>query len=337
MKLRTFGAIRNFVLPRTSAADARQITVGELATLRRLCLVAFLIVALTCAASAQTQPVSAERKTEGPRLSPEAAQVALEIGVAPLLERLDHFSGGLPAGDQTTRIDSLILRQEITEKVLSTSLEIDSVNAVIDAEIEQIRSIRSDLQARRDKTQNIINMASIVTGGVFGAITSAMQFSAGTVNLGNGIGVAGGVGSVLLSLVGIRKQGGRRKLGDSPRMLARFFGRQPDAVEAISSVYPEAVWSYLNSPTPSRPNLGTRREELIAKWRSEGRLEPDASPKAKGKIEAASNNPSQVRKLSIDNLDDRMAMLLDVRARVSLMKRGLSEILRGLSVARNRQ
>jgi hypothetical protein len=337
MELCDFCAMRNFGLPRIGAAAARLIAGGALTAVRHLGLVAFLTVALTCAASAQTQPVIAEQKTEGPQFSPEANQVAAEIGVAPLLERLHHFPQAQPAGDPATKIESLILRQEITEKVLSTSLEIDSVNAVIDVEIEQIRSIRSGLQARRDKTQNIINLASIVTGGAFGAITSAMQFKPSTVNLGNGIGVAGGVGSVLLSIVGIRKQGGRRTLGDSPRMLARFFGRKPDAVEAIPSVYPEAVWSYLNSPTQSGPNLGTRREQLIAKWRSEGRLEPDASPKAKGRIETASDSLSQVRKLSIGNLDDRIAMLLDVRARVSLMKRGLIEILRGLSAARNPQ
>jgi len=77
-------------------------------------------------------------------------------------------------------MESLVLRQEITERVLSASLDIDGVNAVIDAEIEQIRSIRSDLQSRRDKAQNIINIASIVTGGAFGAVTSALQFKPGT-------------------------------------------------------------------------------------------------------------------------------------------------------------
>jgi len=40
------------------------------------------------------------------------------------------------------------VRQEITGRVLSASLDIDSVNAVIALEIEQIRSIRSDLQSK---------------------------------------------------------------------------------------------------------------------------------------------------------------------------------------------
>ena len=266
------------------------------------------------------------------RLSPEAAQVADQIGVAPLLDQLSSKrADGSPMDLQT-----LTVRQEITEKVLAASLDVDSVNAVIDSEVEQIRGIRADIQARRDKAQNIINIASIVTGGVAGAITSAFQFKPSTVNLGNGIGVGGGTGSVVLSIVGMRMQGGRKSLGNSPRMLARFFGRQPDATEAIPSGYPEEVWAYLNSAAPPQPNrsplnTGTRREQLIAKWRSEGRINQDGSLKGDRRIEAMSSNISQLRKLSISEMSDRVAMLLDVRATVSLMKRGLSEIVRGLS------
>lgn len=170
-----------------------------------------------------------------------------------------------------------------------------------------------------------------------GAITSAMQFKPSTVNLGNGIGVGGGAGSVALSVIGLRMQGGRRTLGDSPRMLARLFDRQPSATEAIPSVYPEVVWSYLNAPAPSQPNTGTRREQLIAKWRSEGRIQPDGSPKGERKVESLSSNISHMRKLSINELNDRVAMLQDVRARVSLMKSGLGEIMRALSAAKSNQ
>jgi hypothetical protein len=305
---------------------------------RRLWLVAFLIAALTWSTAAQTpqtksQPVAGASESQALRLSPEAAQVADEIGVAQLL---DQLSGKRAAGSGVS-LESLAVRQEITEKVLAASLDVDSVNAVIDSEIEQIRGIRADIQAKRDKAQNIINIASIVTGGAFGAVTSALQFKPSTVNLGNGIGVAGGAGSVVLSIVGIRQEGGRRTLGDSPRMLARFFGRQPEAREAIPSVYPGAVWSYLSSAAPSQPNTGTRREQLIAKWRSEGRIAQDGSPKGERRIESMSSNISQVRKLNINDLDNRVAMLLDVRVRVSLMKRGLSDILHGLSAAKNNQ
>jgi len=305
-------------------------------------LVALLIAASTWSTTAQTPQINSQPENRAPlnqllQLSPEAEQVADEIDVASLLKRLERLRGAPAADSSSMTWESLAVRQEITERVLSTSLDIDSVSAVIDSEVEQIRGIRADLQAKRDKAQNIINVASILTGGVAGAITSAMQFKPSTVNLGNGIGVAGGAGSVVLSIVGMRMQGGRQSLGDSPRMLARFFGRKPDATEAIPSGYPEEVWAYLNSTSPSQPNLGTRREQLIAKWHSEGRINQDGSPKGERRIEAMSSNISQLRKLSISEMSDRVTMLLDVRATVSLMKRGLSEILRGLSTVRSNQ
>jgi hypothetical protein len=306
-------------------------------------LVALLIAASTWSTTAQTPQINSQPENRAPlnqllQLSPEAEQIADEIDVAPLLKRLERLRGAPAADSSSMTWESLAVRQEITERVLSTSLDIDSVSAVIDSEVEQIRGIRADLQAKRDKAQNVINMASIVTGGVAGAITSALQFKTSTVNLGNGIGVAGGAGSVLLSIVGIHKQGGgRQSLGDSPRMLARFFGRPPDATEAIPSDYPEEVWAYLNSTSPSQPNRGSRREQLIAKWHSEGRINQDGSPKGERRIETMSSNISQLRKLSISEMSDRVTMLLDVRAKVSLMKRGLSEILRGLSNVRSNQ
>jgi hypothetical protein len=307
------------------------------ASLRRLCLATFLIAASIWPTAGQTQTTTSHQETGASaiperRLSPEAAQIAEEIGVASLLDQL----GSKRADGSPVNLQSLTMRQEITERVLAASLDVDSVNAVVDSEIEQLRGIRADLQAQRDKAQNIINIGSIVTGGVAGAITSAFQFKPTTVNLGNGIGVAGGAGSVVLSLIGIHKQGGgRRSLSDSPRMLARFFGRQPEGPEAIPSIYPEVVWSYLNSAMPSKPNTETRREQLIAKWRNEGRIAQDTSPRSERRLESMSGNLSQVRKLSIGDLDDRVAMLLDVRARVSLMKRGLGEIVRGLSAPKS--
>jgi hypothetical protein len=324
---------------RLSAGSGRYGSRFRNGVVRRFFLVALIIAAATWPMAGQTQQTNSQQETGAPAgqalmLSPEAAQVAEEIGVAPLLAQLSSKR----AAGSPMNLETLAARQEITEKVLAASLDVDSVNAVIDSEVEQIRGIRADLEAQRVKAQNIINIASIVTGGVAGAITSAFQFKPSTVNLGNGIGVAGGAGSVVLSLIGIHKQGGgRRTLGDSPRMLARFFGRQPDAPEALPSIYPEVVWTYLNSAASSQPNTETRREQLITKWRSEGRINQDGSPKGERRMEAMSSNISQLRKLSISEMSDRVTMLLDVRARVSLMKRGLSEIVRELSAAGSNQ
>jgi len=303
-----------------------------MALMKHLVVVACLVAASVCSIAAQTQRSNSQAEAttvvnQRLPLSPEATQVADEIGVSSLLNQL--------ANSRTSKspitFEDLVIRQEITEKVLTASLDVDSVNAIIDAEIEQIRSIRSDLQSQRDKAQNIINVASLVTGGALGVVNTALQFKSSTANLGNGIGVAGGAATVVLSIVGIRKQkGGKRILADSPRMLARFFGRQPGAPESIKSDYPEAIWSYLNSPSSSQSTMVTRKDQLIAKWKKEGRIKQDGSPTGERQIEAMSSNISQVRRLNIDELSDRVAMLLDVRARVSLMKRDLAELMRSM-------
>ena len=204
------------------------------------------------------------------------------------------------------------------------------MNAVIDLEIEDIRSIRSELQSQHDKAQNIINVASLVTGGALGVVNTALQFNSNTTNLGNAIGVGGGTASVVLSVFGIRMGGKRATLKNSPRMLARFVGNNPTADEEIPSVYPKQVWIYLDSAPATEPANGTRRDQLIAKWRLEGKIGPGNSLKDQRKSERLSSNVWQARKLSIGELDDRLAMLMDVRTRVSLMKRELGEILRSV-------
>jgi len=40
----------------------------------------------------------------------------------------------------------------------------------------------------------------------------------------------------------------------------------------VSRRFPAEVWSYLNSAPPGQPAKGTRREQLIAKWRGEGKV-----------------------------------------------------------------
>ena len=258
-------------------------------------------------------------------LTAETAEVAGEIKITNLMTRLseDRLRNGAPT------VDSLTLRQEITEKVMAASLDVDSVNAVIDLEIEHIRAVRGRLQAKRDKAQNLVNVASIFGGGVAGVVGTAMQFSSRTANLGNGINVGGGASSVILSLIGLHQQGGTSDLGNSPRILSRFSGNKPAAAEEVSSVFPEDVWAYLSFRSADKPL--TRREELMAKWQKEGKVDQDGLLKSEQKLKAQGRLGLQPPKLTIGEMDDVQAMLLDIAASVSLIKRDLSQILRSLA------
>jgi hypothetical protein len=103
---------------------------------RRFSLIAFLITASSWTTIGQPQGANSKTETrssatQAAQLSPEAAEIADEIGVARLLKRLESQ----PADGSTMSLASLSIRQEITEKVLGASFDVDSVNAVIDTEL----------------------------------------------------------------------------------------------------------------------------------------------------------------------------------------------------------
>jgi len=289
------------------------------------CLILTIIALFVVSARGQQ---SGEPDISPFKLSPEATQVAGEINVTPLMAQLydERVRSGKPTAD------TLVIRQEIMERVMAASLDVDSVNAVVDFEIEHVRAIRGRLQAKRDRAQNLVNVASIFGGGVAGVVGTALQFSARTANLGNAIGVGGGAGSVVLSLIGLKEQGGTSDLGHSPRIISRFTGYQPPTAEEVSSVFPLTVWTYLNSAQTDQPSGGaTRRQQLLTKWQKEGNLDSDGLLKSEEKLKAAGLLGKQPPKLTIGEMDDVQAMLLDITASVSLMKRDLSEILRSLA------
>ena len=261
-------------------------------------------------------------------LSPGATEVAKEIGVTPLLERLMKLSDSeRGVGGGVMSAEALSLRQQITETVVSASLEIDGTVAEIDSELGQIAAVRSVLEARRDRALAIGTIANIVAGGATGVLGTALQFKDTTAKAGNIIGVAGGGVATFLSVIGIRQQrGGKQALGIAPNMLAKIFDRPAE----FHSEYPEEIWTYLNAIAPTETSNETRRAQLLKQWTATGRIDDVTSPKSIKKLELLTSGVSQQRKLSLDLLADRAAMLNDVRAKISLMKRDLSKLMLAL-------
>jgi len=261
-----------------------------------------------------------------PQFSPGAREVSALIGTQPLIEayyRLPASDRGVSGGPMS--LEALTLRQRISEDVLSASLEADGVISEIDAELERLRDVRLPLEARRDRQLEITALANIVAGAVGGVAGSALNISAPSSNAGNVLSVVGGAASALLAVWGIRIQtkGGVKALTASPNMLAPFFDRQSQ----YHTSYPEALWKYLNSPVPTEPEKGTRRERLFKEWVDEGDLASKASPKEEAKIGFLTSPSSEKANLTIDLINTRSSMLLGVRVWAGLFKRDLSKLM----------
>jgi hypothetical protein len=254
-------------------------------------------------------------------LSPEARQAASILRIEPQIDQLLAIP---PAGRTSPR--ALALRQQISEAALLASLQIQGVQAEIDRETAQIREIRQTLESDRDRDVAIATLAALIAGTGVGVVAQALQLRPSTDQLGNEIALGAGSASTALSLLTILFQRGDKETLAAPNMLAPFLGQPLTG----TSSYPPVVWDYLNSVPAGVPIHETWREQLLDEWKKFGRLNPNGSHYRR-RIELLTSGIGRRRRLSIDLLLDREAMLADVRARVGLMNRELAQLLAYLS------
>jgi hypothetical protein len=241
-------------------------------------IVAAVLIAIVPSAIAQNSRGSLQTN---PQSKENAERIGSILGISPLVDeaRVLHTQRSCQA---PASIEGLSMRQDIFDSVLTASLQVDGVLAELENERAHLSELSAALQARRDRAVNLINIASLITGTGLGIAVNAMQFSASTANAGNGLGVGSGIGSTVLSIIGIRRQGGpHRSVGRIPNMLAPLFGRQA----ALNSFYPQAVMEYLRSVPPGEAaNAGSRLEQLMIEWKQAGRLGPVGSAQNDQKI-----------------------------------------------------
>jgi hypothetical protein len=219
------------------------------------------------------------------------------------------------------------LRQNILEKVVAASLQVDATIAQIDNEIAQSNEVRGYLSDKRDKAVNRANLLSIVTGGTLGATSEGLQLPSGQNKASSIVGIAAGAVSSSLAISGIRAQKGGTRLFDfNSNMLAGLFDRST----LDDSRYDPIVWSFLNDVAPTDQGGLTRKERLIQTWITLKRIDLPSTSAGRNKIDRVTSQPSDKLLLTIDDLEDRAAMLADVRAKVSFLKRDLAALLLSL-------
>jgi hypothetical protein len=261
-------------------------------------------------------------------LERNARQTARALGMDPNLRKLLELRTQRLAGEHPT-LEEIAIRQELLESVEAATLDVDSVIAELTNEQSRIGSIRSALEVRRDRKVNRLPVAALVTGSGAGTAVSATQFTplGSTIqNVGDGVGIASGAATTILSILAARAQNGPRSavLG-SPNMLAPLLGGTP----VLNTNYPPIVLNYLKTvPAGEDPSRGTRLEQLIAQWDRAGLL-ASANPAVRDqKITHLTSGGDSSVTSSIEELTERIAMLGDVRGVVSLLKRDLATIIR---------
>lgn len=253
-------------------------------------------------------------------IAQDTAKTAQLIGVSGDITSLQKLSGGSAAADEWK---ILWLHQSISEQVMAVSLQVDACIAQIDNEIARANEVRGYLADSRDRAVTRANLLSALLAGGVGATSAGLQLSSKLTKPAAAVGITAGAISSGIAIAGIRAQKGKTMQFDfASNMLAQFFERStlPD------SVYPATVWAFLNDVASTDPGI-TRKNRLMQTWVEVKRIDSLGDD---GKIANVTSQPSQLRKLNIDDFEDRVAMLQDVRAKISFLKRDLGLLLKSL-------
>lgn len=265
--------------------------------------------------------IGAQSPGPGPASGATLESTAELIGVLSEVSELQELSA---TPSPTERWHILRLHQNISEQVMAASLQVDATIAQIDNEISRANEVRSYLADGRDRTVNRANLLGIIIGGALGATSSGLQLSSRLSKPAAGVGIGAGTISASLAAIGIHAQKGKSSQFDFlSNMLAEFFDRPVLA----DSYYPAMIWNFLNRVPPNASTGLTRKQQLVQTWIQVKRIDSLASADKIGRL---TSQPSQLLKLSIDDLEDRAAMLQDVRARISFLKRDLGALLSSL-------
>ncbi len=264
-------------------------------------------------------------------LTPQARQLADELGLRQLADRLHLLSEhekhkhGTPMSPESTT-----LRLEIDEVVITSILQCQEVIAQIEAEISESYEVKSALEGKRDKAIKTNSRANIFGNGLLAGGGDLLQMpfetngDSRTELFGESVEGTGGLFAAFLGGYALHQNNGMKlSTGIEPNMLAKVFKRPTDA----DNEYPDVIWRYLNSVPPGSKNGATRRQLLIMRWEALGRIPPQNTVKGRLYIRTLAGTIPENKTLTISLLDDRLAMLGDLRAEVSQIYKELLNVM----------
>ena len=254
-----------------------------------------------------------------------AEQTAATLGIADLFHRIQRSETSPASGpsSEKERWELLSARQELLFAVNAASLQVDATTGQIDDEISEARELQNYLNGRRARQIDLLNLASLAIGGSLGTASAALGLTP-HVRASGVTGIISGSSITTLSVIGLHvRKGGKDTLEARSNMLSKLFDLSSDP----NDFYPPFVVSFMASPAPNDPEHISRRDRLVQAWEKLGRIPPPGSEKRPAKLDRLASIPKANTSLSIGDLDDRQAMLYDLRSRIMYIKRDLSILL----------
>ncbi len=269
-------------------------------------------------------------------LTPEALRLAHTIGINSDLEKLLKIANGTEqsssSANSETLLKSLLLKQSLTESVVSESFEVRSCLSNLETEIAQADDLQAFLEERRDKVIRLNTIANFLSGGITGIVGGALKLGDVNEQSANGIDTGEGITQTALALLALKQQAGEKKIVEgTPNMLTKLFDINATHTQRD---YPPTVWNYLTSVPENSATGLTRQQSLMKRWEDLKVINTKSSQRQRKEVIGHITGTHQQPIVSIDLLDARSAMLHDVRAVVSEMDHPLLELMLAIRKAK---
>jgi len=274
------------------------------------------------------QPESAPRN-EGSRpavagFSAQTTKIAQIIGIDRLLERLVALHTEQAQGREGAHVAMLEVRQEISDRLLLTILDVASVSAEVKCERERADQLGDHLEEQRDRRIMQLTIFAILGGALVGILSGALNLANQDTAAAAGA-IAGGVLETAFGSAAMFYET-RHDFRHRRNLLQEVWSAPPQ-----STLFPDSVWRYLNSPSdPPLPN--SLREAVVSEWRRTGRL---GEPGSKDEQRRLALLFSPGGSYTVEELRARAAMLDLLAAHIDLMSQDLNVLVRELSSLRN--
>ncbi|HNB23906.1 MAG TPA: hypothetical protein PKZ32_15930 [Candidatus Melainabacteria bacterium] len=269
-----------------------------------------------------------------PTMSPEAVALGDQLGLTPLLSRIQSLRGQMRGrNDNDPDIHQLRLalneaRQEALEIVTQVDLEADYVEAQIVEEQSLYADMLQHMTAERDKSVAITNAVSFGTNGALWAVCEAIAvptYRQPILSIPSGIlGVLAGVIPSFASFYAMRQVAGKKySYKEEPNMLSKLFDRPV----GLHCEYPDSVWNYLAAVPPNDPSGKRRVDQIIDRWIVDNNIPSFTSRSSERQVDLITGTKTIPKTLTIDLLSTRQTMLDQLTSEVLKMKRLLLELM----------
>lgn len=253
-------------------------------------------------------------------LTPQARELADLAGITPVIQDLDIEQKFCNAAKDKAlslpllarRQKLMYLREKLNTMIQAANLQINSTKGKIDSATAQADESRAFLTEQRNRVTHRNSQVNLLSGGV----TKIVGYGIALADLSpiptNVLEVFDGSVQSTLSTLALREERKEGRLEHGmPPILSAFLDGNPGTHFASS------VWHYLNDvPVGDSPTKQSRRQLLIANWQKTGMM-----TRATGLAKANGRIP-----VTVDLLDQRLAMLSDVNSVVAHMHAALMSL-----------